>query len=106
VTIIRNPKLRFQRFRKGSVMARAGIITPTPLATCEEVASFRRTTAGALANERHKGTGPKYKKLGGRVFYDWADVMAWVEENTMTRTDDPRPAASAPTTKIVPPLRT
>jgi hypothetical protein len=87
-------------------MARAGIITPTPLATPEEVATFRRTTAQALCNERHKGKGPKYKKLNGRVFYDWADVMAWVESNTMTRTDDPRPAASASATEIVPPLRT
>ncbi len=84
-------------------MARAGIITPTPLATPEEVATFRRTTAAALANERYKGKGPKYKKLNGRVFYDWADVLAWVEENTLQCTDGP-PAAV--TKKIAPPLRT
>jgi hypothetical protein len=75
-------------------MARAGIITPTPLATPEEVATYRRTTSAALANERHKGKGPKYKKLGGRVYYDWADVLAWIEANTLTRTDDPHPAAT------------
>jgi hypothetical protein len=88
-------------------MARAGIITPTPLATPEEVATFRRTTSAALANERYKGSGPKYKKLGGRIYYDWTDVLAWVEANTMTRTDDRRPATPAPTTKtqVAPPLR-
>jgi hypothetical protein len=87
-------------------MARAGIITPTPLATPEEVATYRRVTSAALACERHQGKGPKYKKLGGRVYYDWADVLAWVEANTMQRTDDPRPATRTPTTQINPPLRT
>ena len=75
-------------------MARAGISTPQPLATPEEVATYRRTTSAALACERHKGNGPKYKKLGGRVYYDWADVLAWIEANTVTRTDDPRPVTS------------
>ena len=56
-------------------MARAGIITPTPLATPEEVATYRRTTAAALARERYKGNGPKYKKLSGRIYYDWDDVI-------------------------------
>ena len=72
-------------------MARAGIITPTPLATAGEVATFRRTTPAALCNERHKGTGPPYKKLNGRVYYDWAEVVGWVEANTMQRTDGQRP---------------
>ena len=76
-------------------MARAGIITPTPLATPEEVATYRRTTAAALATERYKGRGPKYKKLDGRVYYDWDDVIRWVESNTLQRTDDPRAIPSA-----------
>ena len=69
--------------------------TPRPLATPDEVATYRRTTAAALATERYKGKGPKYKKLNGRIFYDWDDVTQWVESNTMTRTDDPRPTSSA-----------
>lgn len=68
-------------------MAR-NVLAPTPLATCEEVATYRRTTSQALATERYLGRGPKYKKLGSRVFYDWADVIAWVEVNTQQRTDD------------------
>jgi len=65
---------------------------PAPLATPEEVATYRRTTANALAQERYNGRGPKFKKLGKRVFYDWDDVKQWVESNTLQRTDD-RPAA-------------
>ena len=29
---------------------------------------------------RHKGTGPKSFKLGGRVVYKESDVEAWIEE--------------------------
>ncbi len=79
--------------------------TRQPLATPDEVASYRRTTESSLAQERYKGTGPKFRKLGRKVstrlrpsddlgaraarrFYDWADVYAWVDQNTMQRTDD------------------
>ncbi|MFI6366043.1 helix-turn-helix transcriptional regulator [Nocardia sp. NPDC050630] len=53
-----------------------------PLATPAEVAEYRRTTVAALAQERYAGTGPSFKKLGRRVFYDWGDVYAWVDANT------------------------
>lgn len=59
-----------------------------PLATPHEVAEFRRTTVATLAQERYKGSGPKYVKLGKRIFYDWADVYAWIDANTLQRTDD------------------
>jgi hypothetical protein len=60
------------------------------LATPQEVAEFRRTTVACLAQERYKGTGPRFLKLGKRVFYDWAEVYAWIDANAMTRTDDPQ----------------
>lgn len=66
---------------------------PRPLATPAEVAVYRRTTEPALAQERYRGSGPKFKKLGKRVFYDWADVEEWVRSNTLQRTDDPLGAA-------------
>ncbi len=67
--------------------------TPDQLATPNEVAVYRRTTTANLAQERYRGTGPRFKKLGKRVFYDWTDVVAWVQANTCQRTDDPRGAA-------------
>lgn len=39
-----------------------------PLATPGEVAAYRRTSEAALAQERYRGTGPRFKKLGKRVF--------------------------------------
>ena len=64
-------------------MAR-NVLAPAPLATPEEVATYLRITSQALANKRYLGQGPPYKKLGGRVFYDWADVLAWVEAKTVS----------------------
>ncbi|MDF3309892.1 DNA-binding protein [Rhodococcus sp. T2V] len=64
-----------------------------PLATPKEIAAYRRISEASLAQERYKGTGPKFKKLGKRVFYDWDDLYAWIDANTMTRTDD-RPGAA------------
>ena len=70
--------------QKGPAMARNDL-APTPLATAEEVATYLRTTSQVLATKRYLGQGPPYKKLGSRVFYDWADVLAWVEVNTVQR---------------------
>ncbi len=71
-------------------MARTSGTVPTPLATPQEVATYRRTNTAALAQERHMGKGPKFKKLNGRVFYDWNEVRSWVEANTLTSTTDPK----------------
>lgn len=39
---------------------------------------------------RHTGRGPRYVKLGRKVFYDPADLSNWVESNKRARTkEDP-----------------
>jgi hypothetical protein len=60
------------------------------LATPAEVAEYLRTTTAALAQDRYKGTGPKFIKHGSRVLYRWSDVLEWLDRNTIQRTDDPR----------------
>lgn len=35
---------------------------------------------------RHRGVGPKFVKLGNRVFYDVDDVEAWIEGNKVSST--------------------
>jgi hypothetical protein len=64
----------------------------SPLATPAEVAEYLRTTTARLSQQRYHGTGPKFVRDGRRVIYRWEDVKAYVEANTLQRTDD-RPAA-------------
>jgi predicted DNA-binding transcriptional regulator AlpA len=48
---------------------------------------------GALAQMRHRGTGPKFVKLGARsVRYRLSDVNAWLERNTFQQTGAARTA--------------
>lgn len=57
---------------------------PDALFTPKHVAEHRHMSENALAVERHRGDGPRYLKLGGRVFYRAADLEAWIAENTVT----------------------
>lgn len=65
------------------------------LGTAPEVAQFLHTSEAGLAQMRYRGTGPRFVKVGHRVLYRWADVHAYLDANTLTRTDDPRGAVSA-----------
>lgn len=63
-------------------------------ATSKEVAEYLHTTEQGLAQMRYRGTGPRFVKVGPRkVIYRWSDVQAYLDANTLTRTDDPRGAA-------------
>lgn len=50
------------------------------LLTLEEVAKMLRKSPAQIRWMRHVGTGPKSAKVGGRVLFRRADVIAWVEE--------------------------
>ncbi len=60
---------------------------PPALATPAEVAQYLRTTTAALAQDRYRGTGPKFIKHGSRVLYRWSDIVEWLADNTYQRTD-------------------
>lgn len=67
--------------------------TPNGLdtATSKEVAEYLHTSEAGLTQLRYKGNGPKFVKIGGRkVIYRWSDVYAYLDANTLQRTDDPR----------------
>jgi hypothetical protein len=59
------------------------------LAKPAEVAEYLHTTTASLAQDRYRGTGPKFIKRGSRVLYRWSDVLEWLDRNTFQRTDDP-----------------
>jgi hypothetical protein len=53
-----------------------------------------RTTTNSLAQDRYLGRGVPFIKVGRRVRYSRSDVLAYLERNTMQRTDDPRGGAA------------
>lgn len=57
---------------------------PDAIFTAKDIAAYRHVSENALAVERHRGDGPRYLKLGGRVFYRAADLETWIAENTIT----------------------
>ena len=63
------------------------------LATPKQVAQALYTTEAGLAQMRFRGTGPKFVKVVRRVLYRWSDVRAYLDANTLQRTDDPRALA-------------
>ncbi|WP_368572780.1 helix-turn-helix transcriptional regulator [Mycolicibacterium porcinum] len=62
--------------------------------TAKQLAVELGISEASLAQDRYKGTGIPFTKVGSkRIRYLKADVMAYLEANRMTRTDDPRDAA-------------
>ena len=56
----------------------------------KEAAEFLSLSARTLEKHRTYGTGPSYRKLGGRVVYAVDDLQAWAERGAVTSTSDPR----------------
>jgi predicted DNA-binding transcriptional regulator AlpA len=56
----------------------------------KEAAHFLSLSARTLEKHRTYGTGPAYRKLGGRVVYAIEDLQDWVQRGAMTSTSDPR----------------
>ncbi len=43
-----------------------------------------------LARWRHEGVGPPYMKIGARVVYRGADILAWLEAKRICPEPEPR----------------
>jgi len=56
----------------------------------KEAATFLSLSARTLEKHRTYGTGPAYRKLGGRVVYAMDDLQAWADRGAVTSTSDPR----------------
>jgi len=69
--------------------ANAAQLPPRFLRT-PEAASFLGLSGRTLEKHRTYGTGPAYRKLGGRVVYSVDDLQAWADRGTVTSTSDPR----------------
>ena len=65
------------------------ILPPRYLRT-KEAAEFLSLSARTLEKHRTYGTGPAYRKLGGRVVYSVDDLETWASRGAVTSTSDPR----------------
>lgn len=58
------------------------------MATPAEVAKALHTTTEGLAQQRYRGDGPKFVRVGRRrVLYRWSDIEDWIDSSTCTRSD-------------------
>ena len=58
--------------------------------TTAEAAQLLRLSPRTLEKHRLYGTGPEYRKIGGRVIYAATDIVAWAESGAKQSTSDPR----------------
>jgi excisionase family DNA binding protein len=49
----------------------------TPFLTVEEAANYLRLKKRTLDNMRWMGTGPKFRKHGGRIYYHEEELKEW-----------------------------
>ncbi|MDV3124672.1 DNA-binding protein [Mycobacterium sp. 21AC1] len=57
---------------------------PDALYPPKDVAEFRHTSPGALAQERFRGAGPRYIRVGRRVLYRARDLADYLDTHTVT----------------------
>lgn len=67
-----------------------------------EAARFVGLSGRTLEKHRIYGTGPIYRKLGGRVVYALDDLKAWVDSGARTSTSDPGKARVLPAKRHTP----
>jgi len=53
----------------------------SPFLTTTEAAQLLRLKPHTLENMRWQGTGPKFRKHGGRIFYHRTELKQWSEQN-------------------------
>lgn len=70
--------------------------TPERLLMAAEAAKHLRLSERTLAKHRCYGTGPVYRKNGGRVVYTLADLEAWSRRGERRSTSDTAAISSPP----------
>ncbi len=63
-------------------------VTPHRLLRQNEAAEWLGLSGRTLEKHRCFGTGPAYRKIGGRVVYAIADLMEWADRGTRTSTTE------------------
>ncbi len=72
------------------------IIKDTRYLRTKEAAHYVGLFARTLEKHRTYGTGPAYRKIGGRVVYTLEDLRAWADRGACASTSDPNNGAVHP----------
>jgi len=67
-----------------------------------EAARFLGLSSRTLEKHRTYGTGPIYRKLGGRIVYAPDDLRAWADRGLRHSTSDPGSSTVFPATLVSP----
>jgi predicted DNA-binding transcriptional regulator AlpA len=70
-------------------MRAAPVNLPPRYLRTPDAARFLGLSGRTLEKHRTYGTGPTYRKLGGRIVYDIADLQAWADLGVRHSTSDP-----------------
>ncbi len=70
-----------------------------------EAARFLSLSGRTLEKHRTYGTGPTYRKIGGRVVYGLDDLKAWADRGAKTSTSDPGAGTVLPARRQAPASR-
>jgi predicted DNA-binding transcriptional regulator AlpA len=70
-------------------MQRSSSALPPRFLRTQEAALFLGLSPRTLEKHRVCGTGPLYRKLGGRVVYSIRDLQEWADAGVKRSTSDP-----------------
>ena len=62
----------------------------SPYLTTEEAAVYLRLRPHTLENMRWQGTGPKFRKHGGRIFYHPKELQKWSDDSRQQVSSGPK----------------
>ena len=70
-------------------MSRLPVTLPPRYLRTPEAARFLGLSGRTLEKHRYFGSGPAYRRIGGRVVYSVDDLRAWADLGTKYSTSDP-----------------
>ena len=70
-------------------MSRPPVNLPPRYLRTPEAARFLGLSGRTLEKHRYFGSGPAYRRIGGRVVYSVDDLRAWADLGTKYSTSDP-----------------
>ena len=77
-------------------MAESAANLPLRYLRTQEAARVLGLSERTLEKHRTYGTGPNYRKLGGRVVYSIDDLQTWADRALVSSTCDPRAGTVLP----------